>query len=361
MIELSTPYPWLDLDIVERNIRRMTDGLKQAGVKHRPHIKTHKSVELARLQLELGAEGITCAKLSEAEVMAKAGIKDILVAYPLVGELKMRRLGDLMDIADVTVTSDNMVNAAQLNALGERLGRRISVLIEIGAQNQRGGLYGKEDLLAFAKALSGLPWIRIKGIFTYVGLRPDLKEPGKLEAFAVEEAELMDENKRILEEAGYPVETVSAGSSATSLYASRHGVITESRAGSYVFNDMNAVCLHAADLEDCALKVRATVVSMPKDGLATIDAGSKTLSSDTKPGQGYGFIAGYPEIEFYKLNEEHGYLRYDSSRVKLEIGQELDIIPNHACVIGNLHDYYAAFRGGKFDRMIRVDARGKNY
>lgn len=361
MMELSTPYPWLDLDIVEQNIGNMVTRLRQSGVKHRPHIKTHKSIELARLQLDMGAEGITCSKLSEAAVMAKAGIKNILVAYPLVGTDKMSRLGELMAIADITVTSDNMVNAVQLNELGERLGHKIKVQIEIGAQNQRGGLFGREELITFAGKLSSLPWIQIKGIFTYVGLRPDLKEPGKLEEFAVKEAEAMAESKRILEESGYSVEIVSAGSSATSLFAHHHGIITESRAGSYVFNDMNAVYLHAAKVEDCALKIRTTVVSMPKNGLATIDAGSKSLSSDTKPGQGYGYVQGYPEIVIYKLNEEHGYLRFDSSKVKLEIGQELDIIPNHACVIGNLHEYYFAFRGGEFDRMIRVDARGKNY
>lgn len=360
-MKISTPYPWLDLDTVTQNIERMTRRLEQAGVKHRPHIKTHKSVELARLQLELGAKGITCAKLSEAAVMAKAGIKDILVAYPLVGEDKMRRLECLMDIAEVTVTTDNMVNAVQLNEVGYRRSRPVPVLIEIGAQNQRGGFFSDEKLEAFIKELRGLPWIHIKGIFTYVGLRPGLEKPGELEAFAREEAALMEHGKKVAEDAGACVEEVSAGSTATSLFASLHGPITESRAGSYIFNDMNTVNLNAARTEDCALKIRTTVVSMPKDGLATVDAGSKSLAADTKPGQGYGRIDGYPEIELYKLNEEHGYLRYDSGKITLKIGQQLDIIPNHACVIGNLHDCYFGFRGGKFDRIIRVDARGKNY
>lgn len=361
MIELSTPYPWLDMNVVERNIRNMTQLLARAGVSHRPHIKTHKSVELAKLQLELGAKGITCAKLSEAAVMADAGIRDILVAYPLVGRDKMRRLGELMSVANVKVTSDNMVNAVQLSELGERLGRDIEVLIEIGAQNRRGGLPVTAELPAFAEKLRHLPRLRIKGIITYVGLRPGLSEPGQLEQLAIEEAYLMEESKRTLANAGFPVEVVSAGSSATSLFASRHGCITESRAGSYIFNDMNAVYLGAADLKDCALKIRTTVVSIPEAGLATIDAGSKTLSSDTKPGQGYGYVVSCPKLELYKLNEEHGYLKYPAQHVKLEIGQELDIIPNHACVIGNLHDYYFAFRDGTFRRMIRVDARGKSY
>lgn len=361
MMKISTPYPWLDLDIVEHNIRSMIKELEQAGVKHRPHIKTHKSIELARLQLSMGAEGITCAKLSEAAVMAKAGIKDILVAYPLVGEDKMNRLGKLLELCCITVTTDNVVNAKQLNQLGEKTGKKIPVLIEIGAQNQRGGFFNDQDLLDFAKKVSQLPWIQMKGIFTYVGLKPTLAGKKELEEFAKEEANLMGNSKKVLEKSGYSVEVVSGGSSATSLYACHHGIITESRAGNYLFNDMNSVHLGAAGLESCGLKVRTTVVSIPRDGMATIDAGSKSLSSDTKPGQGYGYVMGYPGIEIYKLNEEHGYLRFDSNQYDLHVGQELDIIPNHACVIGNLHDYYFAFRGDVFERMIRVDARGKNY
>lgn len=361
MMNLSTPYPWLDLDIVERNIKTMAKRLQKEGISYRPHIKTHKSVEIARLQLEMGARGITCAKISEAMVMAEAGIKDILVAYPLVGADKMERLGKLMDIADVTVTVDNEISAGQLNGLGESKGVKIKALIEIGAQNQRGGIFDDGRLIEFAGNLRKLPWLEVKGIFTYVGLRPDLKEPGKLEEFAKEEAELMAHNKRVLEEAGYQVEVVSAGSSATSIYAGHHGGITESRAGSCVFNDMNSVHLYTAGLEDCALKIRATVVSIPKPGLATIDAGSKSLSSDTKPGQGYGYLVGFPDVELYKLNEEHGYLKFDEKKTEFKIGQQVDIIPNHACVIGNLHDSYFAFRNGEFEKIIHVDARGKNY
>lgn len=361
MINLSTPYPWLDMDIVERNIERMTQGLRQENISYRPHIKTHKSVELARLQLSMGAKGITCAKISEAAVMAKAGIKDILVAYPLVGRDKMERLGKLMDIADVMVTADNEISAAQLNELGGKLRKKIKVLIEIGAQNQRGGIFEDDKLIEFAEKLTQLPWMDFRGIFTYVGLRPDLKGPGKLEAFAIEEAELFAHKKKVLEDNGYKVEIVSGGSSATSIYARHHGVITESRAGSCVFNDMNAVNLHMAELKDCALKIRATVVSTPKPGLATIDAGSKSLSSDTKPGQGFGYLDGFPEVELYKLNEEHGYLRFDEEKVKFTVGQQVDVIPNHACVIGNLHDDYFAFRNGEFEKVIHVDARGKNY
>lgn len=360
-MNLSTPYPWLDLDIVEHNIKSMAERLQREHISYRPHIKTHKSIELARLQLEMGASGITCAKISEAAVMAKGGIRDILIAYPLVGEDKMERLGKLMNIADVTVTADNEISAAQFNALGLRKGKKIKVLIEIGAQNQRGGIFEDQKLIEFAEKLTQLPWLELKGIFTYVGLKPDLKEPGKLEAFAKEEAELFARKKKVLEDKGYKVEIVSGGSSATSIYARHHGVITESRAGSCVFNDMNSVNLHTAGLDDCALKIRAAVVSTPKPGLATIDAGSKSLSSDTKPGQGYGYLVGFPDVELYKLNEEHGYLRFDPEKVRFQVGQQVDIIPNHACVIGNLHDDYAAFRNGIFEKMIHVDARGKNY
>lgn len=360
-MNISTPYPWLDLDVVEANILKMTKELSHNGIHHRPHIKTHKSIELARLQLSAGARGITCSKLSEAMVMARAGIKDILVAYSLVGADKMERLAKLMEISNVIVTVDNQVSIDQLSKLGESMGKTIPVLIEIGSQNQRGGIYSDEKLLELAKSIEGATGLELQGIFTYVGLRSNLKEDGMLEAFVKEEANTLLRNKEQLEKHGYKVNEVSAGSTATSTMPHLHGGITESRAGNYIFNDMNAVYLNVATLDECALKIRATVISTPKDGLATIDAGSKTLSSDTKEGQGYGYVVGHPDIEIYRLNEEHGYLNFDSKKENLTIGQQLDIIPNHSCVVTNLHDCYFAFRNNQFDREISIDARGKNY
>lgn len=356
---LSTPYVWIDLDIMERNIRDMTAGLAANGVRHRPHIKTHRSVEIARMQAAAGARGITCAKLSEAMVMAKAGFNDIFLAYSLVGRDKMRRLADLMDFADISVTVDNWVSAEQLSNLGKEIGRDIPVFVEVMTSIMRGGV-GPGELAAFIRRLGDYPRVAIAGLFCYSGVWPDLGDKDKIRAFALREANLLTEARDMLNAEGISVPYLSGGSSVTSTCPEALSPLDESRAGNYVFSDLNYVATGAVSVDDCAMRIKATVISRPASGKATLDAGSKILSSDQR-GTGFGLIRQYPTARIFKLNEEHAFVDFEPGAPVPAIGEEVDILPNHACVVSNLVEYMYGFRKDAFERAIRVDARGMSY
>jgi len=360
-LNISTPYVWVDLDVMEKNINKMTSDLKKHKVKHRPHIKTHKSIEIARMQLKAGAIGITCAKISEAKVMAEAGIKDILIAYSIVGEDKIKRLGNLLDIADIKTTVDNIDTAKQLSELALSKGKKLKIYIEVETPLKRGGVRIGKDLVDFTRNLCNLDGILFEGLFGYYGLDPNLKTLEDIQTHAKKEVDNLVKAKFLLENNGFKVKYLSGGSSVTSVCPKELEQLTESRAGNYVFFDLNYVKFGAASLENCALKVKSTIISKPEPNYFTADAGSKTLGSDTKENMGFGYIVNHPGAKIYKLNEEHAFVRYDSSKEKFKVGQIIEIIPNHSCILPNLCDYIFAFRKGRFERKIRIDARGKNY
>ncbi len=360
IMDRTTPYAFIDMELVEQNIRRMIARLSAQGIAHRPHIKTHKSVEIARLQLALGAQGITTAKLSEAEVMAEGGIDDVLIAYPVVGESKWVRFRALHERIRVRTTVDSAEVAEGLSRVGEQSGKPVEVLIELDAGMHRGGVQ-PEDIVSFAGRIARFAGIRLVGVLSYTGQIYGSQSREEAIGHAEREASLLVDAKRRLEQAGHSISVLSGGSTPASFYPERLRGITESRAGNYVFGDRNAIKLGVMSPEQCALRVRATVVSVPLPGYATIDAGSKTLTSDLSAMDAlFGSVVGMPEVRIVKLNEEHGYVRYDPDRVTLRIGDTLEIIPNHSCVIPNLNDALWAERGGRSAGRVTVDARGRN-
>ena len=355
---LSTPYVKIDLIKLKDNIHNMQEWVNRNGQTLRPHIKTHRCVEIVKMQLEAGAAGITCSKLGEAEVMADAGIDDILVAYSLVGEDKMLRLEELLKKANVTVTCDNMISALQLNSVGLRAGRQIPVLVELLTHIKRGGVE-PEKLVDFVNELRALPGLCFKGVFAYSGINTSFADE-PLRRMSEEENEIVKKCTRILEDAGIPVEITSGGSTVISRRADVMDAVSESRAGNYVFGDIHYSQLGAVKEEDCALTVRATVVSIPAEGHATLDCGSKILSSDHNEA-GFGKIRQLPDAVIYKLNEEHGYVRYDPDEYGLQVGDEVDVIPYHSCVVSNLVDRMFVFKDDEYVGYFTVDARGKSY
>lgn len=358
---VSTPAVIVDLDIAERNIRRMAEEARNAGIRHRPHIKSHKSVYFARKQLEAGSTGITCAKLGEAEVMAEAGIDDILIAFPIIGEDKQERLYQLAQKVKVTTVADSVEGATAVSEVGERLGRRIPLYIEVDGGIGRCGRQPGEDTLQFAQRIQSLPGIEITGLLSYAGQIYGEESREEIRSTARQEAATLKNTADLLREAGIDVPVVSGGSSLSSKFAGELEGVTEIRAGNYIFHDVGQLSMGMITVDDCALRVITTVVSVPAPGRAIIDAGSKTLTTDTMPfSKGFGYIVEHPDIEIFKLNEEHGFLSYDPASVSLHIGQHLTIIPNHACVLPNLCDEIVGFRGGVPVEKIRIDARGKN-
>lgn len=357
--ELSTPAVVADLDIVERNIEAMAARLRAAGLAHRPHIKTHKSIALARKQARAGAQGITAAKIGEAEVFAAAGFDDIFIAYPLVGEDKWRRFGALHRRIRVSASIDSEEVAAGLSRVGESAGKPVPVLIEIDGGLHRGGRQPGEDAVRFAVRASAYPGIRVEGVMGYFGTVYDLETASQQAEFAAAEGETMRRAAADLRAAGLAAERVSAGSTPSAQWAERLSGVTEVRAGNYIFYDISALRMGIARVEDCALRVVATVVSVPAAGRATIDAGSKTLSSDrARHADGFGCVVGHPGVAVSALNEEHGLLAFDPGAVRFRVGDRVEIIPNHACALPNLCDAIAGVRAGRAVETIRVDARG---
>jgi D-serine deaminase-like pyridoxal phosphate-dependent protein len=356
--DLPTPAVLVDLDVLERNIARQADRARAAGIRLRPHAKTHKSPEIARMQLAAGAAGISLAKTSEAEVFAAEGFDDIFIAYPVVGAGKAERLLALSDRLRLAVGTDSIEGARALARVFHSAGRTLAVLLKIDVGYHRVGVL-PENAPAIAWSLADLPGISLRGVFTHAGQVYQAKTPAAVAAIGKHEGEALVSAAAALRQAGLSIEDVSVGSTPSARHAMRVTGVTECRPGNYVFHDGSQVALGTCDREDCAMTVLATVVSVPASGRAVVDAGSKTLSSDPlrpRP-DGHGLILG-SRSRLRSLSEEHGVLRVEEGD-SFRVGERVRILPNHACVVSNLHDRLYGVRAGRVEIEIRVSARGR--
>jgi D-serine deaminase-like pyridoxal phosphate-dependent protein len=360
--DLETPAVLVDLDILGRNIAGMAEAAHRCGVKLRPHAKTHKCVEIGRMQRAAGASGLSLAKTGEAEVFAAAGFDDLFIAYPVVGEDKGRRLLALADRARLAVGADSEEGARTLAGVFHRAGRRLDVLLKVDVGFNRVGV-APERAAEMARRIASLPGLRLRGVFTHAGHAYGAETPERLAQIGGDEGLRLLQAAEAIRAAGLDLEEVSVGSTPTSLHVMAVPGVTEVRPGNYVFRDASQLSLGACTLEECALTVLATVVSAPAPGRAVVDAGSKTLSSDPlrpRPG-GHGWVlsgGGTSRVE--RLSEEHGVIAVapgDSFRV----GDRVRILPNHACVVTNLADELLLVDGLDVVDRIKVEARGKNY
>ncbi len=357
---LDTPTVLIDMDIVERNIRNMIDCASAAGLTHRPHIKTHKCVELAKMQLEAGATGITCAKLGEAEIMADAGIENILVAYPLIGAIKLQRYAELHKKSPGLLTIVNSFTGAKgLSDTAISNGDVYDVLIEVDGGTSRGGLAPGLPVLAFADSLKDLKGIRVCGLMYYPGANYKEHEDAGIIAAAERERNDIIGTARLLVNRGYDMSVLSGGNSVSSKVPEYLVGLTEIRAGNYIFNDCQQLYFDRITEDDCALSVLSTVVCKTGPDTAILDAGTKILSSDVFHGTdfGYGRICGHKEIIITDLNEEHAFIS-SPDPLPFEVGDKVRIIPNHACVIPNLAGEMYKIRNGEVEGILAVDARG---
>ena len=356
--DLATPAVLIDCDVLETNIARQAGRAREAGVKLRPHAKTHKSPQIARMQLEAGAKGISLAKTSEAEVFAREGFDDIFLAYPIVGRGKPERLLALSDRIRLAVGVDSAEGADAMSAVFASAGRRLDVLIKIDCGYHRVGVL-PENALPLARRIADSRGLRLRGVFTHGGHAYAAESEGALAAVAGEEGAAVARVARDLSAAGLPIEEVSVGSTPTARLVMKAPGITECRPGNYVFHDGSQAALGTCLASDCAMTVLATVVSVPAPDRAVLDAGSKTLSTDTLRPQpnGHGLVlGGRSRIE--KLSEEHGVVRIEAGD-RFEVGQRVRILPNHACVISNLHDRLYGVRGESIETEFAVSARGQ--
>jgi D-serine deaminase-like pyridoxal phosphate-dependent protein len=356
----GTPYLLIDGQKMERNIQKMAHVARENGVALRPHVKTHKIPSIARQQLEAGASGITVAKPSEAEVMADGGIEDIFIAYPLVTEAKIRRATRLSERVRLIVGVDSLEGASRLSAVAED--HTLEVRLEVDTGLRRTGV-PLDEAVGLAVEIEAMGNLDLTGIYTYRGAVLGGSKTLELEEAGLEEGQLMVSLAGMLRERGIRVDDVSVGSTPTAEYVGKVDGVTEIRPGTYVFYDRMQARLGACSLDECAAVVVCTVVSRPTRDLVIIDGGSKTFATDVGPGaeplnlEGYGHVVGYPGAVLERLTEEHGMLSVDED-CDLEVGDTLQVIPNHICSTVNLHD--EVYLVGE-DRVeaTRVAARGK--
>src|SRR5213083_2384496 len=326
--EYGTPCAVIDMDRVERNIARIQVACDTAGVANRPHIKTHKSPLLAQMQVAAGAKGITCQKIGEAEVMAEAGIDDILISYNLIGEEKMARLGALQAKATVTVAADNPTVIS---------GRPLSVVVECDTGRKRAGVETPAEAIALARSIAASPGLSFAGFMLYP------TETGWVEA-----QKFYDEALAGVRAHGLDAAMVSTGGTPNLKNVGKLKGATEHRPGTYIYNDRMQVAAGVATWDDCALNIYSTVVSRAGPDRGILDAGSKTLTSDTGGGlEGHGLILEHPEAKIARFAKEHGFL--DLAR----------IVPNHVCVVVNMMDEVVMVRGDEIIGVLPVAARGK--
>jgi D-serine deaminase-like pyridoxal phosphate-dependent protein len=359
--DLDTPSLLIDLDPLERNVAEMQEVADASGVRLRPHTKTHKCPDIARMQLDAGAAGITVAKLGEAEVMANAGVDDILVAYPLVGERKLARLRALAERASVRVATDSVEIAEGLGRVGRDLGRDVPLLVEVDTGLHRVGRPAGAPTVELVKELARVPGIEVLGLLTHAGHAYRSTSAEELRAVAEREGlDLVETAERCAAE-GIELRVISVGSTPTARIVAGIAGVTEIRPGTYVFNDVQQMRLGVATEATCAARVLTTVVAHPTEERFVLDAGTKAFTSDGGDGPpfpGRGVVVGRPELVLDFMNEEHA-VGHRTGADNVRIGDRLEVIPLHVCSTVNMFDEAVGVRDGEVARTFAIAGRGK--
>jgi D-serine deaminase-like pyridoxal phosphate-dependent protein len=345
--DLETPVPIIDLDVVARNLARWQARCDAAGFTNRPHIKTHKLAGLARAQIDLGASGITVQKLGEAEVMAAAGISDMLLTFNVVGARQLERLAALASRTGIKVVADNEAVLEGLAYAAAAAGRRLVVLVECDTGAGRNGVQSAGAAVGLAQAIERTAGLEFGGLMT-------LPKNGARQAMA----DFLEAAHHGLASAGLQAAATSVGGTPDMWKDEGLALVSEYRAGTYIYNDRMQIEAGSAAPQDCALSVLATVVSVPTASRAMLDAGSKALTSDLVGLQGHGEVRALSGARIYAMSEEHGFLDIAHLNAKPRVGDLLRITPNHVCPVVNLFDKVVMVRGEEVLGAVRVDARG---
>ena len=344
LAQLDTPVAVVDTVRMEANISRLQAYLDTHKLANRPHIKTHKIPAIAQKQINAGAVGITCQKIGEAEIMARAGLTDILITFNLLGMAKLERLMTLCRTAHVSVTADSMITVIGLSNAAVQHGVVLPVLVEFDTGHGRCGVQSPNEAVELACNIAHLPGLQFAGLMTFPA--NEHTDP------------FVNATKSLLVRDHLYVERVSIGGTPGKGQAHTYHHATEYRAGTYIFGDRATVRSGAMTFGDCALSVRTTVVSRPTCDRGILDAGSKTLSSDLLGFSDYGHIVQYPEASIKALSEEHATVDFSACSHKPEIGECVTVLPNHCCVVTNLFNQLVGVREGRVETIWDVAARG---
>ncbi len=352
--DLDTPALMLELDLLENNVARIAARCKACGVHWRPHTKGNKTPAIAHKLLDAGAIGITCAKLGEAEVMAAAGVKDILVANQVVGDRKMARLTHLQRHADVMVAVDHPVHVDMISEAAQAVGVSVRVLVELDVGMGRCGVGAGKPALEMAQRADAAPGVRFSGLMGYEGQAMDLPDPEKASACA-EAVSLLAGSRERVEASGIECPIVSAGGTGTLAFTPACPGLTEIQAGGGIMMDtFYATSLGVRGL-DHALSILATVVSRPAPDRAYIDAGRKTTSSQF----GLPWVKHRDGIDVVGLSAEHGYLELQNRDDPLKIGEKVELISGYSDMTVFLHNQIYGIRNDRVEAVWDILGRGK--
>lgn len=358
--ELDTPVLLVDAPALSRNIARMREMTEAAGIRYRPHAKTHKSAAIARMQIDAGAVGVCCAKLGEAEVMAANGIENILVTSPVVGESKIGRLLHARTQALIAVVADDAGNVAKLGQMAQMSGQKLDVLVETDVGQGRCGVPTPADALALAKAIDDHPWLAFAGIQGYQGAIQMIEEAGARETETAAGLDRLAAAVAAVEAAGIAVPVKTGGGTGTSPFDLARTTLTEIQPGSYVFMDSRYGGIgwpgaNAPPFEQ-SLHILTTVISKPAPDRVIVDAGLKSASSDHGPPA----VAGHDDRTYAFGGDEHGIVRMaDGGGVPWEPGDKLRLVPSHCDTTVNLYDQYIVVEDDSVVDVWPVDTRGR--
>jgi D-serine deaminase-like pyridoxal phosphate-dependent protein len=351
--ELDTPALWVDLDRLERNIAQMAAHFKQAGVGWRPHTKGIKVPAIAHMLLAAGAFGVTCAKLGEAEVMAAAGIRDILIANQIVGAQKITRLVNLRPHADVKVAVDNAGNVADLGAAAQAKGVVLGVVIEVETGMQRAGVQPGAATVALARQIHATPGLRFCGLMSWEGHTLTSGDVDEKRRGIERSVGLLVENAEMCQKDGLPVDIISCGGSGTYMITSAIPGVTEIQAGGGIFCDVTYQGWGVA-LEP-ALFVQSTVTSRPTPQRMIVDAGFKTLPRGFATPQPLGL----DHIKSIVFSAEHGVITLHEPDHEVRVGDVIDIVVGYSDATVLLHETLYGVRNGTVETAWVVQGRGK--
>ena len=353
--EIDTPALLVDLDVMETNIEKMAERFMGMPSDLRPHAKTHKTPIITQKQIEAGAIGVTCAKLGEAETMAEAGIRDILIANQVVGEPKVTRLMSLAKHSDVIVAVEDSLNVRHLAERAREKGVKLNVLVEVDVGNNRCGVMPGKPALKLAREVQGYPSLNLRGLMGYEGFCQFISDMDEKKRKVTDAMDKLVGSKDALEDAGIGVEIVSAGGTGTHMISGRHPGVTEIEAGSYVFMDARYSQVPGLEGFGHAISVLSTIISTSHKGKVICDAGLKTITFEF----GMSPVKGRDDARYVRPNEEHGHIEVDPS-FDLRPGDKFELIPTHCCTNTNLYDHLHCVRDGRLEAVWRIQGRGRS-
>jgi len=357
--EVDTPALLLDLEAFERNLARMARAAATAGVRLRPHSKSHKCPVIALRQMAHGAVGVCCQKVGEAEAMVHGGVPDVLVTNEIVGGKKLARLAALATHARVSVCADNPEHVAALSQAAVAYGVTLPVLVEVNVGADRCGVEPGEPAVALAAQIAASPGLRFRGLQAYQGRAQHIREFAKRREAIQAAAEKIRRTAELLRHVGLPCELITGAGTGTYCFEAATGLWNELQSGSYIFMDVDYLKNLQADGREGSefepsLFILATVMSCPTKDWVVVDAGHKALTVDA----GMPWVVGMPDVEYVRAADEHGKLTLRDPGRSVPIGTKLRLIPGHCDPTVNLYDWYVGYRGERVEALWPITARG---